>query len=149
MQARALVHAVLLAATLHPAAARAQVRSQPDPERAAVQQVIVRLGELLQAGDLAAIEPLVRPRLHILTDNATTHGWAEYRDEYLAPELDRLKAGYAHTAVEATVRGDLAYVAFRRVFGKAGTSEAKEGRGTAVLEKIDGRWTIVHLQMAE
>ena len=149
MHARALARVLLLAALAHAAPARAQVRSQPDPERAAVQQVVVRLGELLQAGDLAAIEPLVRPRLHILTDNATTHGWAEYRDQHLAPELDRLKAGYAHTAVEATVRGDFAYVAFRRVFGKAGTPELKEGRGTAVLEKIDGRWTIVHLHMAE
>ena len=148
MQARALVRVLLLAAALHPTSARAQVRSQADPERAAVQQVIVRFGELLQAGDLAAIEPLVRPRLHILTDNATTHGWVEYRDQYLVPVLDRMKAGYAHTAVEATVRGDLAYVAFRRVFGRAGGAQT-EGRGTAVLEKLEGRWVIVHLQMAE
>jgi len=149
MHARAVVRALLLAAVVYPAAVLAQVPSQPDPERTAVQQVIVRLGELLQAGDLAAIEPLVRPRLHILTDNATTHGWTEYRDQYLIPELDRIKAGYAHTAVEATVRGAFAYVAFRRVFGEVGSPAAKEGRGTAVLEKMDGRWVIVHLQMAE
>ena len=147
MNARAFALA-LLAATLFPGAAQAQVQSPTDPERAAVQRVIVQLGELLQAGDLAAIEPLLRPRLHILTDNATTHGWAEYRDQYLAPEMDRIKAGYAHTAVEASVRGDFAYVAFRRVFGKSGPG-TKEGRGTAVLEKLDGRWTIVHLQLAE
>ena len=132
----------------HPTALRAQVRSPPDPERAAVQQVIVRLGELLQAGDLAAIEGLVRPRLHILTDNATTHGWEEYRDKFLVPQLDRIEAGYAHTAVEATVRGNVAYVAFRRVCGRAGGAQT-EGRGSAVLEKLDGRWVIVHLHMAE
>jgi hypothetical protein len=96
----------------------------------------------------AGAEALFRPRGHILTDNATTHGFAEYRDQFLKPELARFKAGYAHTAVEATVRGDPAYVAFRRVFGKAGGTQT-EGRGTAVLEKIDGKWLIVHLQMAE
>ena len=148
MHPRSLALALLSAAALSPATARAQVTSRPDPERAAVQQVIVELGEHLQTGNLAGIEPLVRPRLHILTDNATTHGWVEYRDKFLAPELGRLTAGYAHTAVEATVRGDFAYVAFRRLFGKAGGAQT-EGRGTAVLEKIDGRWVIVHLHMAE
>ena len=132
-----------------PSVALAQVESKPDPERAAVQQVIVRFGELLQAGDLAAIEPLFRPRGHILTDNATSHGWTEYRDKYLQPELTRLKAGYAHTAVEATVQGDVAWVAFRRVFGKAGAAASTEGRGTAVLQKVQGRWVIVHLHMSQ
>ena len=148
MYARALARILLVAAALSPAAARAQVTSRPDPERAAVQQVIVQFGELIQAGNLDAIEPLIRPRGHILTDKATLHSWVEYRDQYLKPDLDRLKAGYTHTAVEATVRGDLAYVAFRRVFGRAGGAQT-EGRGTAVLEKLDGRWVIVHLQMAE
>ena len=132
-----------------PSVARAQVESKPDPERAAVQQVIVRFGELIQAGDLAAIEPLFRARGHILTDQATTHSWAEYRDTFLKPDLARLKAGYAHTAVEATVHGDIAWVAFRRVFGKAGAPGATEGRGTAVLQKVDNRWVIVHLHMSQ
>lgn len=148
MHARSLSAALLLAAALLPGGVRAQVTSKPDPERAAVQQVIVQLGEDLQAGDLEAAEQLIRPRSHILSDHATTHGWPEYRDQVLAPELARIKAGYAHTAVEATVHGDLAYVAFRRVFGKAGAAQS-EGRGTAVLQKLDGRWIIVQLQLAE
>lgn len=149
MQARALGAAILMAVALTPVDLRAQVTSKPDPERAAVQQVIVQLGERLQAGDLTGAEALMRPRLHILTDNATLHSWVEYRDKYVVPDLSRLKGGYAHTAVEATVRGDLSYVVFRRVFGKEGSPSMKEGRGTAVLEKVDGKWAIVQLQMAE
>jgi ketosteroid isomerase-like protein len=146
MRAILLSGALLLLAL--PTAATAQVESKPDPERAAVQQVIVHLGELLQAGDLDGAGALFRPRGHILTDDATLHSWAEYRDGRLTPELARLEQGYGHTAVEATVRGNLAYVAFRRVFGKAGTPGSAEGRGTAVLEKLEGRWTIVHLHMS-
>jgi hypothetical protein len=48
--------------------------------------------------------------------------------------------------VEAVVRGTFAWVAFRCEFGQ-GTAQVS-GRGTAVLEKIDDRWVIVHLQMA-
>jgi len=149
MRIRPLVRVLLLLGALAPARAAAQVSSTPDPERAAVQQVIVRFGEYLQAGDLSAAETLVRPRGHILTDDATTHGWAEYRDQHLKPELSRMGAGYAHTSVEATVRGNLAYVAFRRVFAAANGAAEVQGRGTAVLEKVDGRWLIVHLHMSQ
>ena len=146
---RTTLSALLLLSLVVPSAAKAQVESKPDPERAAVQRVIERFGELLQAGTLTGVEPLFRPRAHILSDTGTSHGWAEYRDTYLKPELERMRKGYAHTGVEANVHGDVAWVAFRRVFGKAGAPGATEGRGTAVLQKIDGHWVIVHLHMSE
>lgn len=149
MKWQSVAGVLLLLGLVAPAPGRAQVDSRPDPEREAVQQVIIRFGEYLQAGDLAAIEPLFRARGHILTDNATTHGWAEYRDQYLAPELPRMRSGYAHTAVEAAVRGDVAWVAFRRVFSGSGGTEDVQGRGTAVMVKVDDRWLIVHLHMSQ
>jgi ketosteroid isomerase-like protein len=149
MYARWLGAILLLLAILAPTSGQAQVSSTPDPERAAVQQVITRFGELLQAGDLAAVQSLFAPRGHILTDKATTHGFVEYRDQFLTPDLAVMKAGYAHTAVEATVRGNIAWVAFRRVFGKAGSTGQTEGRGTAVLEKVENRWVFVHLHMSQ
>ena len=121
----------------------------PNPERAAVQQVITSLGQHFQAGDMSAAETLFRSRgMHILIDDATTHGWAEYRDQHLAPELSSFEdLRYAHTAVEPVVRGSVAWVAFRRVMSGTG-ADPVEGRGTAVLEKVDDRWVIVHLHMS-
>jgi ketosteroid isomerase-like protein len=146
MFSRVALAAAVLTLSLSPVAARAQ--ATPNPERAAVQQVIVRFGELVQAGDLDAIAAFFPARgVHILTENATTHGWAEYRDQHLKPEMARHAGRYAHTAVEAVVRGSIAWVAFRREFGQ--DSGEVSGRGTAVLEKIDDRWIIVHLQMAQ
>ncbi len=90
----------------------ASAQRTPDPDRAAVREVITSLGEYFQAGDLEAAETLFRSGgMHILTDDATTHGWAEYRDQHLGPELDIEGLQYAHTAVEPVVRGNVAWVA--------------------------------------
>lgn len=136
-------------ATLLPSLLYAQ--PAPDPDRDAVQHVIADFAEHIQAGDLSAFDSLFPPRgLHILTDDATTHGWAEYRDQYLKPEL-ALYSGlrYAHTRVEPVVRGNVAWVAFRReLSSSAAGAEPVQGRGTAVLEKRDGGWVIVHLHMS-
>jgi ketosteroid isomerase-like protein len=89
--------------------------------------------------------------VHILTDTATTHGWPEYRDKFLKPEPARYKnLQFTHSAVEAQVRGPVAWVAFREeLSGETASGSSKvSGRGTAVLEKIDGRWRIVHLHVS-
>ena len=129
-----------------PALASAQRARNPD--RAGVRGVITSLGEHFQAGDMGAAEALFRSGgMHILTDDATTHGWAEYRDQHLAPELAIEGLRYAHTAVEPVVRGSVAWGAVRREISGTGTT-ATEGRGTAVLEKVDDQWVIVHLHMS-
>ena len=132
-----------------PVAASAQ--RAPDPERDAVARVITEFASRIQANELSAIDSLFPRRgVHILTDNATTHGWAEYRDKYLKPELARFQSTrYVHSAVEVVVRDNIAWAAFRReLSGAAGGPDAVSGRGTAVLEKVDGRWTIVHLHVS-
>lgn len=137
----------LLVSSLVPTFASAQ--RPDDSERAAVRQVIVRLGEFFQAGDVNAAEALFPERgLHILTDEGTTHAWAEYRDLYLLDELEEIQGlGYAHTRVEPTVRGNVSWVSFRREFSGSGVPPF-EGRGTAVLEKSGDSWQIVHLHLS-
>ena len=147
---RLSISGLLLVLTLVPAIVSAQ--RAPDPERDAVQAVIAGFAEHIQANELDALDPFFPPRgLHILTDNATTHSWAEYRDQHLVPELagyDGLR--YAHTAIEPVVRGDVAWVAFRREFSSSAAGATPvQGRGSAVLEKRDGRWVIVHLHMSQ
>lgn len=137
-------------ATLIPTGLSAQ--RTPDPERTAVQSIITAFAEHIQSGNFSAIDSLFPARgVHILTDDATTHGWAEYRDKYLRPELASFEGlQYAHTAVEAVVRGSIAWVAFRRQLTRQdATTPPVNGRGTAVLEKREGRWIIVHLHMSK
>lgn len=116
-----------------------------------MRDVIVRMAELIQSGDSAELGSLFPARgLHILVDNATTHGWPDYRDGYLKAELSAFPGlAYAHSAVEPVVRGDVAWVAFRRQLSSSSPDiAAVEGRGTAVLERRDGEWLIVHLHMS-
>jgi ketosteroid isomerase-like protein len=145
MRTRWLLATVVLLVSF-PAGVRGQQTG--GPEREAVEHVVTSLGEFFQAGDMREAEALFPERGHILTDDATTHGWAEYRDEYLLPELASVEGlRYAHTRVEPVVRGNVAWVAFRREISGAGTAPF-EGRGTAVLEKTDDGWVIVHLHLS-
>jgi hypothetical protein len=109
------------------------------------------MAQNIQAGQLGAVDTLFAPRGHILTDTMTLHAWSEYRDGQLKSELARFTGiRFEHTAVEAQVRGTVAWVAFRQQISGATSAGPLQlsGRGTAVLEKRDARWVIVHLHVS-
>ena len=125
----------------------AQDTAGPETE---VRTVLESYAALAQAGDLDGMGELFSQRrgVHIIEGAGVNHGWADYRDNHLAPELEAFRDfRYRYFAVEPVVRGDLAYAAFRyELQARYGERDLDiEGRGTAVLERIDGRWQIVHL----
>jgi ketosteroid isomerase-like protein len=144
---RPLLSSMLVLAVLVPAGAQAQASE----DRAAVQAVITAFADGIHTGALANVEGLFAPSgVHILVDNAALHGWGEYRDEHLQPEMARYSdVRYAHTGIESSVRGNIAWTAFRWQMSSAGDGPAPVlGRGSAVLEKIDGTWRIAHLHIS-
>ena len=63
------------------------------------------------------------------------------------PNTSQISEHFPLVLVEPQVRGDVAWSSFRydlAVDTQRGHLE-REGRGTAVLERRDGRWLIVHL----
>ncbi len=77
-------------------------------------------------------------------------GWADYRDNHLAPEFagdDLIITRYAYTDFETRVSGNLATVTFAIDVAVNHHGEATERtqRGTAILKNIDGVWKIAHL----
>jgi len=115
-----------------------------------VRAVLVAYAEGMQAKDLDAMEALVAPGrdLHIIEGAGVNHGWADYRDHHLGPELERAETfEIRYHAVEPQVRGNFAWTSFRYdlLAEMDGNEINMEGRGTAVLEKRDDRWLIVHL----
>jgi ketosteroid isomerase-like protein len=124
----------------------------PNPERAAVSRIIESVAELIQAGNLAGVDTLYSPRgVHIIVGNRVSHGWTEFRDSILKPEIENLHdLRYRYYGVEAQVRESVAWASFRYdMSGHAASGPvATEGRGTAVLEKRDGKWLIVHMHTA-
>jgi ketosteroid isomerase-like protein len=116
----------------------------------AVRRLLTSYAEMAQAKDIAGLESLFAPDrwVHIIEGAGVNHGWADYRDHHLGPEL--AEAGnfrMRYYAIEPQVRGDLAWAGFRYEVGadRRGARIENEGRGTAVLERRDGRWLIVHL----
>lgn len=144
---RHVLSSALALALLVPAVASAQ----DNADRAAVQDVITSFADAIHTNQLGKIDRMFAARgVHIVVDNAALHGWGEYRDDYLVPEMARYPdTRYAHTGIETSMRGNIAWVAFRWQMSSAGDGPAPVlGRGSAVLEKIDNRWVIAHLHVS-
>lgn len=120
-----------------------------DDEAAEIRSLMERVASLMQAGDLAPLDEIYAPGrgVHIIEGAGVNHGWEEYRDHHLKPELEAFENfEYRFFSIEPQVRGEVAYTAFRYELS-ADTDRGHveiEGRGTAILEKMDGRWRIVH-----
>jgi ketosteroid isomerase-like protein len=119
-------------------------------DRDAVIAVIEAFAAFSQAKNISAIDTLFASDrgVHIIEGAGVNHGWADYRDNHLQPELEGFENfRYRYYAVEPQVRQDVAWNSFRYELA-ADTPRGHvelEGRGTAVLEKREGRWVIVHL----
>jgi len=115
-----------------------------------VRLVIETVNLAMEAGDWATLDTLFSSGrgLHIIEGAGVNHGWADYRDNHLAPELESFEDfSYRWFAIEPVVDGNASWAAFRYELS-ANTSNGAvnvEGRGTIVLQRRDGRWRVVHL----
>lgn len=146
MTGRARIGTCILAVLLSaPAGAAAQTA-----EALKVAKVVEALAAHAQAGDLRALDSLYAPDswVRVVEGAGVNHGWADYRDHHLGPELKEMKnLRYRYYDVEPQVRGNVAWASFRYDLATE-TPRGKiemEGRGTAILEQRGGRWVVVHL----
>ncbi len=128
------------------------LRAQSD-DAAAVRQVVEAVAALTQAGDLAGLDTIYAHErwVHIIENTGVNHGWPDYRDNHLKPELAVAENfRYRFYGVEPQVRGNVAWASFRYEVSAdlPQRQVAAEGRGTAVLEKRGERWVVVHLHTA-
>jgi len=120
--------------------------------QAAVVQTIRALFAAAERGDLAALDSIYAgDSLLVIEGAGINRGWADYRDNHLAPELKEFSNfRYRPFEIEARVSGELAWATFRYALtadlptGKADVV----GRGTAVLERRGARWIVRLTQTA-
>jgi uncharacterized protein (TIGR02246 family) len=145
--------------TLGPAAASAQhdhardsLRSAPSSAQEQVRATLEALFRAAERGDLAALDTLYAgDRLTVIEGAGINRGWTDYRDHHLAPELKEFQDfQYRPTEIESHVSGDLAWAIFRYTLTARVGERAIDhvGRGTAVLERRDGRWVVRHTHTA-
>ncbi len=67
------------------------VRAQTDDD-VAVRQVVEAIAAFSQAKNLEGLDSLYAPgrSVHIIEGAGVNHGWVDYRDHHLKPELDEL-----------------------------------------------------------
>ena len=99
--------------------------------------------------DLAAMDKiwLNGADVTVFESGYADYGWTDYRDHHLAPEMKEFKnTKYEYTDIKAKVSGDLAYATMKYTLSadidKKPVNSA--GLATAVLEKQNGSWKIVH-----
>lgn len=83
----------------------------------------------------------------VFENGFANYGWADYRDNHLKPEMAEMKnVKYALTDIQPRIAGNTAWATFKYTI----SADVKErhveggGLGTAILEKREGRWQIVH-----
>lgn len=121
-------------------------------EERQVANTIEALFRAAEAGDLPSLDSLYAgPQLTVIESTGINRGWADFRDNHLAPEIKQMKNfRYRPFEIEPHVSGSMAWAIFR-YYLKAdldGRSLDLIGRGTAVLEKKEGRWVVRHTHTA-
>ena len=139
---------LFLPATLWIIVFAANIAAQSD-DIEEIRSLIERVATLMQTGNLEALDEIYPSErgVHIIEGAGVNHGWEDYRDNHLKPELEAFENfEYRYFAIEPQVKGDLAYAAFRYELSAYINANHidREGRGTIILEKMGDQWKIVH-----
>lgn len=126
----------------------ANVSAQTDDVKA-VTDVLTREAQAVEKGDLAALDKIWANSedVTVFESGHANYGWTDYRNTHLAPELKEFKnTKYAFSDLKVKVDGKTAWATFKYTLAaEMGTRKIESGGlGTAILEKRDGRWQIVH-----
>lgn len=115
----------------------------------AVTDVLTSEAQAVEKGDLAALDKIWANSedVTVFESGHANYGWTDYRNNHLAPELKEFKnTKYSFSELKVKVDGKTAWATFKySLSADIGTRNIQSGGlGTAVLEKRDGRWQIVH-----
>ena len=114
-----------------------------------VREVLTKTAAAFERGDLAALDKLWAndESVTVFESGHANYGWADYRDNHLAPEIKEMKnVKYTVSDVRAKVSGATAWATFKYAIA-ADVGERRieaNGLGTAVLERRGQEWRIVH-----
>jgi ketosteroid isomerase-like protein len=119
-------------------------------EEAAVRRVVEAVASMQQANDIAGLDTLFAPDpwVEIIEGPGVNHGWTDYRNNHLKPELVEMQhLRFRFFDIVPQVRGKVAWAPFRyELAADTPTGHVEvEGRGTAILERRGERWLVVHL----
>jgi ketosteroid isomerase-like protein len=141
---------IALALALTPGAGFAFTSINAAPDDADEVREVLRQSALgFERGDMAMLNKVWANDefVTVFEQGHANYGWADYRDNHLAPEMKEMKnTKYSLSDIRVKVTGATAWATFKySISADIGSRHVDGGGlGTAVLEKRDGRWQIVH-----
>lgn len=124
------------------------VAAQTNEEKAVI-SVLTQDAVAVEKGDLTALDKLWAndESVTVFEGGHANYGWNDYRNNHLAPELKEFKnTKYSFSDLKVKVDGKTAWATFKYALSAdVGTRHVDAGGlGTAVLEKRNSEWRIVH-----
>jgi ketosteroid isomerase-like protein len=120
---------------------------------AAVRDVLLRSASSFAKNDLKEATKVWAndESLTIFESGHANYGWTDYRDNHLAPEMSEMKnTKYEFSDLKIHLAGKTAWATLKYTIAADVLENGKTrhvdggGLGTAILEKRDGQWRIVH-----
>lgn len=127
----------------------ATASAQTSDDEKAIVAVIRQNAAAFAANDVATMDKIWADSedVIIFESGYADYGWKKYREHHLVPEMKEFSnTKYEYTDIKAKVSGGLAYATMKYSLSADVKNRRVESAGlaTAVLEKRDGGWKIVH-----
>jgi ketosteroid isomerase-like protein len=122
-------------------------------DEVAVREALMKSAASFEKNDMAAATQVWAndESLTVFESGHANYGWADYRDHHLGPEMKEMQnTKYSFSDMKIHLAGNTSWVTMKYSIaadvGEPGKTRHVEGAGlaTAVLEKRDGQWRIVH-----
>jgi ketosteroid isomerase-like protein len=122
-------------------------------DEAAVREALLASATSFEKNDVAAAAKVWvnDESLTVFESGHANYGWADYRDHHLVPEMAEMKnTKYSFNDIKIHMSGNTAWATLKYTISADVADNGKirhvegGGLGTAILEKRDGRWQIVH-----
>jgi len=123
--------------------------SPQSKDETAVREVLTRNTMAFERADMATLDNIWAndPTVIVIENGHANYGWQDYRDHHLAAEIKEFKnTKYVLTDVKIKIDTKTAWATFKYSIGADVKGRRIEGAGlgTAILEKRNGQWVIVH-----
>lgn len=122
-------------------------------DETAVRDALLKSASSFEKNDLAAATQVWvnDDSLTVFESGHANYGWADYRDNYLGPEMREMKnTKYTFSDIKIHLAGKTAWATLKYTISADVMDNGKPrhvdggGLGSAVLEQRDGQWRIVH-----
>jgi ketosteroid isomerase-like protein len=129
-----------------------EVRAQTNDETA-VRDVLLRSASSFAKNDVAEATRVWAndESLTIFESGHANYGWPDYRDNHLLPEMSEMKnTKYEFSDLRIHLAGNTAWATLKYTIAADVSENGKSrhvdgsGLGTAIVEKRNGQWRIVH-----